>query len=236
MASTAATINAEQLSDAELVGLVLAGDSDCFEHLMRRYNRRLFRAARAILRDDLEAEEVVQDGWVRAFQHLGQFEGRASFSTWAIRIVVHEALARARRRARNEEIDGMDEVQKSSIDALSSNVTPEQNASTTEIRALLEQSIDALPDTYRHVFVLRDVEEMSTQETAECLGITEDNVKMRLHRARAQLRRELYARAGATSTAAFQFMGDRCDRVTAAVMARIRSLAVSRTVGGVHPA
>lgn len=227
MASTAPIAHADQLSDDELVRFVLAGETDCFEHLMRRYNRRLFRAARAILRDESEAEEMVQEGWVRAYQHLSQFEGRASFSTWVTRIVVHECLARARKRARNEEIDGMEEVQKNSIGALSSTVTPEQNASTAQIRALLEQSIDALPDSYRHVFVMRDVEEMSTQETAECLGISEDNVKMRLHRARAQLRRELYARAGATSTAAFQFMGDRCDRVTAAVMARIRQLSPS---------
>lgn len=227
MATAASIAHPDQLSDEELVRWVLAGETGVFEHLMRRYNRRLFRAARAILRDDLEAEEMVQEGWVRAYQYLSQFAGRASFSTWVTRIVVHECLARARKRARNEEIDGMEEVQKNSIDALSSTVTPEQNASTAEVRALLEQSIDALPDSYRHVFVLRDVEEMSTQEAAECLGISEDNVKMRLHRARAQLRRELYARAGATSTAAFQFMGERCDRVTASVMARIRGISHS---------
>jgi len=224
MAIPATIANAEKLSDEEIVRLVLAGETACFEVLMRRYNRRVYRAARAILRDDAEAEEMVQEGWVRAYQHLNQFEGRASFSTWLTRIGVHEALARIRRRARHEEIDGMEEVQKNSIDGLSSTVIPEHHASNAEVRSLLESSIDALPDLYRHVFVLRDVEEMSTEEAAECLGISEDNVKMRLHRARAQLRRELYARAGATSTAAFQFMGERCDRVTAAVMARIRAI------------
>src|SRR5689334_9658882 len=124
MVSATPIANAEQLSDEELVRSVLQGETAHFEYLIRRYNRRLFRAARAIMRDDLEAEEIVQDGWVRAYQHLSQFEGRASFSTWVTRIVVHESLARIRRRARNEEIDGMDDVQKNSIDALSSSVTP----------------------------------------------------------------------------------------------------------------
>lgn len=228
MVSAAPVTNAEQLTDEELVRWVLAGENTCFEVLMRRYNRRVYRAARAILRDDAEAEEVAQDGWVRAYQHLGQFEGRALFSTWLTRIVVHEALARARRRARNEEIDGMDDARKNSLDALTSTATPEDHASSSEVRELLESSIDALPDNYRHVFVLRDVEEMSTQEAAECLGISEDNVKMRLHRARAQLRRELYARAGATSSSAFQFMGDRCNRMVAAVMARVREISAGR--------
>jgi RNA polymerase sigma-70 factor, ECF subfamily len=224
MGAAAVISNPEQLTDAELVRWVVAGESTCFEVLMRRHNRRVYRAARAILRDDAEAEDVAQDAYVRAYQHLAQFEGRASFSTWLTRIVVHEALARVRRRARKEEIDGMDEARKNRLQALSTSVTPELSASAAEVRTLLENSIDALPDSYRHVFVLRDVEEMSTQEAAECLGISEDNVKMRLHRARAQLRRELYARAGAKSSSAFQFMGDRCDRMVAEVMRRIREL------------
>jgi len=189
MATAAAIPNPEQLTDEELVRWVLAGDKSCFEPLMRRHNRRMYRAARTILRDDTEAEDVAQDAYVRAYQHLDQFQGRASFSTWLTRIVVHESLTRARRRRRNEEIDAMDDVRKNRLPALSSELTPEHSASASEARSLLESSIDALPDSYRHVFVMRDVEEMSTQETAECLGISEDNVKMRLHRARAQLRR-----------------------------------------------
>ena len=224
MGTAFVSANPDQLADEELVRSVVAGEKSCFEVLMRRYNRRVYRAARAILRDDAEAEDVVQDGYVRAYQHLDQFEGRASFSTWLTRIVVHEALARIKRRRRIEEIDGMDEARKDRLDALTSSATPEQSASTAEVRRLLESSIDALPDSYRHVFVLRDVEEMSTQEAAECLGISEDNVKMRLHRARAQLRRELYARAGASSTSAFQFMGERCNRMVTTVMQRIHDL------------
>lgn len=224
MGMAAAIPNVEQLTDEELVRWVLAGEKSCFEQLMRRHNRRMYRAARAILKDDTEAEDVTQDAYVRAYQHLGQFQGRASFSTWLTRIVVHESLTRARRRRRNEDIDAMDDVQKNRLPALSTSVTPEHNASAAEVRSLLESSIDSLPDSYRHVFMLRDVEEMSTQETADCLGISEDNVKMRLHRARAQLRRELYVRVGATSTAAFQFMGDRCDRMVARVMERLQGL------------
>src|SRR5438270_13232637 len=123
----AATVipNAEQLTDEELVRWVVAGETTCFEVLMRRHNRRVYRAARAILRDDAEAEDVAQDAYVRAYQHLAQFEGRASFSTWLTRIVVHEALARVRRRARKEEIDGMDEARKNRLAALSTSVTPE---------------------------------------------------------------------------------------------------------------
>lgn len=219
-----AAVDLEQHTDEEVVLSVLAGETDRFEILMRRHNRRVYRAARAILRDDGEAEDVAQDAYVRAYQHLDQFAGRASFSTWLTRIVVHESLARVRRRARNEEIDAMDEARKNRIQALSTDANPETNASAAELRRLLEAAIDALPDSYRHVFVLRDVEEMSTQEAAECLGLSEDNVKMRLHRARAQLRRELYTRVGAGSTSAFQFLGERCDGMVVAVMKRIRAL------------
>jgi len=225
-----ATANTEQFTDEELVQSVRAGETNHFEVLMRRHNRRVYRAARAILRDDAEAEDVAQDAYVRAYQHLDQFAGRASFSTWLTRIVVNESLARARRRARNEEIDAMDDARKNQIPALSTQATPEAGASASELRSLLETSIDALPDSYRHVFVLRDVEEMSTQEAAECLGISEDNVKMRLHRARAQLRRELYERVGATSTSAFQFMGERCNRMVSVVMQRIHDLQRVRAI------
>lgn len=211
-------------TDEEVVRSVLAGETSRFEILMRRHNRRVYRAARAILRDEAEAEDATQDAYVRAYEHLHQFAGRASFSTWLTRIVVNESLARARRRARNEEIDAMDDARKDRIRVLTTQATPETQTSTAELRRLLESAIDALPDSYRHVFVLRDVEEMSTQEAAECLGISEDNVKMRLHRARAQLRRELFSLVGAKSTSAFQFQGERCDRIVAAVMKRVREL------------
>jgi RNA polymerase sigma-70 factor (ECF subfamily) len=228
MALPMETVDATRLTDEELVQLILAGERNLFEILMRRYNQRLYRVTRAILRNDGEAEDVTQEAYVRAYQHLNQFAGRASFSTWLTRIAVHEALARVRRAKRKEEIDAMEESRKDSLEGLTSrSATPEQSASSAEARNLLERSIDALPDTYREIFMLREVEEMSTSETAHCLGITEENVKTRLYRARALLRKELYARAGARSTSAFQFMGPRCDRLVKIVMQRLAELPTS---------
>ncbi len=215
----------ETLTDEQVVERVLGGDTASFEIIMRRYNQRLYRAARSILRNDHEAEDVMQDAYVRAYQHLRQFQGRAKFSTWLIRIAVHEALARVRRRERFvEPSPDVNEDHMSHIPADLPN--PEQAASSGELSRLLEQAIDGLPAPYRSVFMLRDVEELSTEETAGCLEITEENVKTRLHRARAMLRRELYARAGSKSAAAFPFMADRCDRVVARVFARIADLQI----------
>lgn len=225
MPSAIRPLEPSQLSDEEVVQLVLGGDRNAFEILMRRNNQRLYRAARAILRDEAEAEDVVQEAYVKAYKNLRQFAGRASFSTWLTRIAVHEALHRARRSKQKEEIDAMEEYQRDSVEQLSTGAeTPERKASIAEVRELLERSIDALPDSYREVFVLRQVEEMSTTDTAACLGITEENVKTRLHRARAMLRKELYARAGTNASAAFPFMGARCDRIVKLVMARIAQL------------
>lgn len=222
----------QQVSDEELVSRILAGDTAQFETLMRRYNRRVYRTARAVVRDDAEAEDIAQEAYVRAYQHLDQFQGRSSFATWLASIAFHEALARVRKRSRQQEIDAMDESSRDSLPQLTvRDGSPEQGASTAEISSLLEDSIDCLPDKYRQVFMLRDVEEMSTTEAAECLGISEENVKVRLHRARALMRRELYTRAGAKSTSAFQFLGARCDRMVQGVMARIVKLEPAWKVG-----
>ena len=228
MALAIETIEANRLSDEELVHCVLTGDKQVFAILMRRYNQRLYRVTRAILRDDAEAEDVTQEAYVRAYQHLSQFAGRSSFATWLTRIAIHEALGRVRRHRKMEEIDAMEEHRRDSLEQLSAHTsTPEQAVATAEVRSLLERSIDALPDAYREIFMLREVEEMSTTETAQCLGITEENVKTRLHRARAMLRKEIYSRAGTTSAAAFQFMGARCDRMVESVMQRIAQLPVA---------
>ncbi len=216
---------AETLADEQVVERVLSGDTASFEIIMRRYNQRLYRVARAILRDDHEAEDVMQDAYVRAYQHLRQFQGRARFSTWLIRIAVHEALARARRRERF--VEPSPDSNEDPMNQLPASLpSPEQAASNSELARLLEQAIDALPAPYRSVFMLRDVEELSTEEAAGCLEITEENVKTRLHRARAMLRRELYARAGAGSASAFQFMAERCDRVVRRVFDRIADLQI----------
>lgn len=210
----------ESWSDEEVVERVLAGETALYEIIMRRYNQRLYRAARAILRDDSEAEDVLQDTYVRAYQHLGQFAGRAKFSTWLTRIAVHEALARTRRRSRIEEIDAMEGEEKDAM-LRTNDPDPESRAAQTEVAHLLEEAILALPEAHRTVLMLRDVEELSTEEAADALDITEENVKVRLHRARAMLRKELYARAGARTSSAFQFMATRCDRVVREVFRRI---------------
>ncbi len=213
----------EGWTDEEVVARVLAGDEALFEIIMRRYNQRLYRIARSILRDDDEAEDVMQDAYVRAFQHLGQFEGRAKFSTWLTRIAVHEALGRAHRRARFEGLDSMVETNGESIMA-SQAPSPEQQASAGELSALLEQAVLALPENYRIIVMMRDIEELSTAETAAALDLTEENVKVRLHRARALLRRELFARAGASAANSFAFLAPRCDRVVKTVFERLAAL------------
>jgi RNA polymerase sigma-70 factor (ECF subfamily) len=216
----------EGWSDEEVVARVVDGDTAMFEILMRRHNQRLYRVARAILRDDTEAEDVMQDAYVRAYQHLHQFEGRAKFSTWLTRICVHEALARAERRGRFEPIADDLDMDGGPMGYVPSNDrTPEQQASNRELGDLLEKAILGLPETYRTVLIMRDVEEMNTAETAEVLGITEENVKVRLHRARMLLRDELYSMAGASSSAAFAFHAPRCDRVVKNVFARINEAA-----------
>jgi RNA polymerase sigma-70 factor (ECF subfamily) len=207
----------EALTDEEVVARVLAGETPLFEVLMRRHNQRLFRAARAILREADEAEDVMQDAYVRAFERLAQFSGRARFSTWLTKIAVHEALARARRRRRTAV---------SSDEVLMTATSPEAGdpgaaAERRELAALLERAIDALPDLYRSVFVLREVEELDTAETADCLELSEEAVKVRLHRARAALRRELERRLGAARASVYEFRAVRCDRVVARVFERI---------------
>jgi RNA polymerase sigma-70 factor (ECF subfamily) len=215
---------AEAWTDEEVVSRVLAGETALFEIVMRRYNQRLYRVARAILRDDDEAEDVMQDAYVRAYQHLEQFQGRARFSTWLTRIAIHESLSRLRRRGRWENLDDLEPTGETMDVSFSLGPDPETHASHAQLREVLESSILNLPEHYRSVLMMRDVEEMSTEETAAALGLTEENVKVRLHRARAMLRRDLYARAGATSSAAFQFHAPRCDRVVRNVFARIAQL------------
>jgi RNA polymerase sigma-70 factor (ECF subfamily) len=206
------------LTDEEIVARVLAGEMHRFEVLMRRHNPRVYRAARAILHDASEAEDVMQDTYVRAYAHLAEFEGRARFSTWLTRIAVHEALGRVRRSKRFDSLDSHPEEPFMSTEAGSS---PEQQASDVEMRAVLEAAIERLPDEFRSVFVLRAVEGMSGAETAECLGIAEDTVKTRLHRARGRLQEMLLASVEPTLPTVYEFHLTRCDRVVSAVLRRI---------------
>ena len=218
--SATASANATQ-TDEDVIRQVLEGNTAMFELLMRRYNERLYRAARAIVRDDQEAEDVIQQAYVNAFTHLAQFNGTARFSTWLTRIAVNESLARVRRQGRYQTFD--EELQDGAQSAVSSEMpaNPERQAFTGELRGLLEWAIDTLPDGMREVFVLRDVEGLSTIEVAESLGLSEDVVKTRLSRGRAALRRVLMDRTGATAPDAFRFYRPRCDRVVSQVLARL---------------
>src|SRR5215475_2775526 len=211
--------NAE-ISDEEIVKKVIDGDTALFEVLMRRYNQRLFRVARSIVKNDLQAEDVIQDAYVRAYEHLGQFEGRARFSTWLTKIAIYEAYARVR-RIDQQRVDSISVLVSQGLDVKSKGRDPEQQIYDGELKMLLEKAIDSLSDEYRSVFVLREIEGLSTSETAECLDISEENVKIRLHRARIALQRELYKLAGGSGHVAFQFLGSRCDRIVERVLDRI---------------
>ena len=201
------------LSDSEIVDRVRAGDLALYEVVMRRYNQRLYRVARAILHNDAEAEDVIQDVWVRAYTHLDQFEGRASFSTWLTRIAVHEALTRLRSRNRHPQLDVTEHDGELSMKMTWKSLNPEQNATSAQLREFLEEAVMSLPESYRTVIMLRDIEELSTVETAEALDLTEDNVKVRLHRGHGMIRDWLFERIGTRAKEAFPFMGVRCDRV-----------------------
>lgn len=213
----------QELRDEEIVQRVLTGETAMFEIIMRRYNQRLYRISRSILQDDGEAEDVMQDAYVRAYEHLYQFAGKAAFSTWLTRIAIHEALARKRRRRHMEELDALQEIRGDSMPILkSSRPDPEAQATQAHVRALLEDAIQSLPEPYRIIVVLREVEEMGVAETAESLGVSEAVVKTRLHRAHAMLRRELHSRARGRISDLYAFHAPRCDRVVKAVFERIQ--------------
>lgn len=210
---------ASALSDEDIVARVLSGEVPLFELLVRRHNQRLYRATKAILRDEGEAEDVMQEAYVRAFVKLDQFAGDAKFSTWLTKIAVYEAFGRLRRRKRQEEIP----------DTMKSHDNPERTVHDLQVRAAIEDAVEKLSPIYRAVFVLREVEELSGSETAECLGITEETVKTRLHRARMLLRRRLERIIGGALGRSFSYGERRCDAMTTAVMARIQILSVSRS-------
>ncbi|HJQ99516.1 MAG TPA: RNA polymerase sigma factor [Candidatus Polarisedimenticolaceae bacterium] len=210
------TIAIDALPDEEVVSRVLAGETALYEVVMRRHNRRLYRVVRGIIGNDRDVEDVMQDAYVEAFQHLARFEGRSRLSTWLTRIAINEALSRQKQAQRIEEWDAMSETHRDAL-AGDERRDPETEASSTELGRMLEDSIERLPASYRAVVILRDVEELSTAEVAECLSISEDNVRMRLHRAHILLRKELDA--GAKD--AFPFPATRCDRIVLGVFNRV---------------
>jgi RNA polymerase sigma-70 factor (ECF subfamily) len=198
--------------DAEIVRRVRAGESALFEVLMRRHNQRVYRVVRAVLKDEAEVEDAMQQAYISAFTHLHQFEDRSQFSTWLIRIALHEAFGRRRNvRADQDSGEVMDTL-------VSLQADPERQAYAQELSRVLEAAVDALPETYRTVFMLRDIEGLSTIETGEGLGLGEEAVKTRLHRARVMIRRAVAERIGEAGPSAFQFHAPRCDRVVGHVL------------------
>ena len=210
--------------DAELVRRALSRDEAAVRAIMQANNRRLYRLARGILRNDTEAEDVVQDTYVRAFTHLEQFRGDSSLSTWLSRIAMNEALGRLRRQRPGVE---WSELEKSAPQAqiipfpLAANDDPEKSMAQREIQHVVEHAIDELPEPFRLVFITRVIEGMNVEETAEILGLKPETVKTRLHRARNLLRDNVERKIGPVVMEAFPFAGKRCERLTEAVLTRL---------------
>jgi RNA polymerase sigma-70 factor (ECF subfamily) len=217
----------EDLGDEALVELARTSESAAFREIMQRYNRRLYRIARSVLRDDSEAEDVVQEAYLRAFAHLDRFRGEARLSTWLTRIALNEALGRLRRRrpfvdlAAVDAINDQGEARVIFLPSARQDGDPEAAAARAEVRRLLERAVDQLPDPFRTVFVLRDIEELSIEETASHLGLRPETVKTRLHRARRLLRQSLDKTLSSALADVFPFAGARCARITEAVLDRI---------------
>jgi RNA polymerase sigma-70 factor (ECF subfamily) len=214
------------LADAELVALAGQKIEGAFRIIMQRHNQRLYRIARAVIRNDSEAEDVVQEAYVRAFASLAEFRGDASLATWLSRIVLNEALGRIRRSRPTADMTALENPSPSQAEIIpfphaSPQLDPERTMAQRQIQLLLEQAIDRLPDDFRVVLVARVIEEMSIEETAALLGLRTETVKTRLHRARKLLREALEAEVGSVLGDAFPFDGARCGRMTEKVLERL---------------
>lgn len=220
----------KDLPDTEIARRIVLGDRDAFQLLMRRYNQTLYRTARSILKDDAEAEDAVQEAYMLAYRAIGAFRGEAKLSTWLIRIVVNEAIARSRKRSRRAEIiqlSGAAEADANAAEVNMNDATPEQPehaVARAQTRRLIEGKIDALPDAFRTVFVLRALEELTVEETATTLGIPAATVRTRYFRAKGLLREALAREVDFAYGDAFAFAGARCDRIVAGVLARLDDL------------
>lgn len=214
------------LEDADLVALVRGGDRQAFRHVMRRSNQRLFRVARGVLNNDDEAEDVVQEAYVHAYEKLASFRGEASLLTWLTRIVLNEAYGRLRHRRPTVDIEQIEAAQAEGGRVLAfpsrfGSEDPAAAAAREQMRHLLERAVDELPEPFRIVFVLREIEECTVEETAASLELRPETVKTRLHRARRLLRAALHDSLASSLGDAFPFLGPRCDRVTETVMQRL---------------
>ena len=222
------------LDDIELARRIASGDNVAFETAMRRHNGMLFRVARSILKDDHEAEDALQEAYVDAYRQIAKFRGDAKLSTWLTRIVINEALGRLRKRKRDGVVVPLIAAQRDAQEreepALEdrSSESPENAVLRSEVRRLLEQKVDELPVAYRTVFIMREVEEMTVEETAMCLSIPNATVRTRLFRARALLRESLARELDMATIGVFAFAGERCDRIVAGVLQRVRDLGPPR--------
>jgi RNA polymerase sigma-70 factor (ECF subfamily) len=215
------------LADPELVRLVQVGERGAFREITQRCNQRLFRVARGVLNDDAEAEDVVQAAYVDAYAKLADFRGEASLLTWLTRIVLNESYGRLRARHHTVGVEHIDAAQGEGSSVLafvprSGGEDPAAAAARAQIRRLLETAVDALPEPFRIVFVLREVEGCSVEETAQMLDVRPETVKTRLHRARRLLRVALQDSLSTVVGDAFPFLGQRCARLTESVMQRIQ--------------
>ena len=213
------SVETAYLSDQEVVGRVLNGDTGIFEVLMRRYNPRLYRTIRAILGSDEEVEDAMQDAYIQAYRNLAQFEGRSSLATWLTRIAVNQALGRLRKRRRFSSLDGELEFEMPNDEDRTPN--PEKRLLNTELGQRLEAALNSLPPRYRTILVLREIEGLSTSEAADCLGMSAEAAKVSLHRARLRLRETLTRDCGPALQELFAFHAMRCDRVVRGVFQRI---------------
>ncbi|MFL4992967.1 MAG: RNA polymerase sigma factor [Microvirga sp.] len=227
--------NLEGFDDAHIVALAQAGNEAAFREIMRRNNRRLFRVARTVVRDAGEAEDVVQEAYLKAFAGLASFRGEALLSTWLTRITLNEALQRRRRQRQTIELGELDHASSSGANILVFPMletdNPEATAARAQLRGLLERAVDELPASFRLVFVMRDLEEMSIEETAAHLKLKPETVRTRLFRARRLLRRALHARIASGFSDVFPFDGARCTRITDAVIARLTGSQRSDDIG-----
>lgn len=207
--------DSDQANEAELIRLALLRDGEAIRTIMRTYNQRLYRLARGIIRNNSDAEDIVQDAYVRAFSHLDQFRGESAFSTWLCRITINEALACLQKKSRTKLMEAQ------ILQFPNQNHDPERLMAQRQILQLVEDATDQLPDIYRTVFIARVIEGMSIDETAELLEIKPETIKTRLHRARYLIRKQLDAQVGPVLLNAFPFAGQRCERLTAAVLERL---------------
>jgi RNA polymerase sigma-70 factor (ECF subfamily) len=218
---------AVQPDDTELAARIAGRDQGAFEMLMRRHNGKLFRVARSILKDDADAEDAVQEAYLEAYRHIGEFRGGAQLSTWLTRIVINQALMRVRKQKREHVVLSFNDRRAPAPESGVADVadarteSPSSAALRAEVRRLIERRIDELPVAFRTVFIMREVEDMSVEQTAACLSIPPATVRTRLFRARTLLRESLAREIDMATLDVFGFAGERCDRIVATVLDRV---------------